>query len=98
MTHNGDVLTALGRIEENLRHVGENAKKADDSNLRFQMSAQETFTAHAEKLGNHSTSIVSLGNRVKVIEDSMKASFTKSTVIIGLIFTALNVVFGFLGR
>lgn len=102
-TTNGsvEVLVTLGRIEENQRHMTENLNRSEAASVGFQQSARDQFSEHARTLVEHGNELTRLGGSVKglhasvgEIKDSMRASFTKSTVIVGLILTAVNVVFG----
>ena len=86
-----EVLVTMGRIEEKLSNLAQHSEKAETATIGFQQTSQATFANHAEKLTR-------LDGRVKVIEESMRATFTKSTVIIGLVFTAVNVGFGIFGK
>lgn len=104
-SENVEVLVTMGRIEENLRHLREDSGKTSTAAIAFQQSTQESFAAQAkliEERRNETTElrgyVKSVDNRVKVVEESMRAAFTKSTVIVGLIFTAVNVAFGIFGK
>lgn len=90
-TSNVETLVTLGRIEEKLSHLANNSEKSEAASIGFQQTAQVTFADHSEKLTR-------LDGRVRVIEESIRASFTKSTVIVGLIFTGVNVGFGIFGK
>lgn len=86
-----EVLVTMGRIEEKLSHLAATSEKSERAGIGFQQTAQATFADHSEK-------ITRLDGRLKVVEESMRASFTKSTVIVGLIFTGVNVGFGIFGK
>lgn len=88
---NVEMLVTMGRIEEKLSHLANNSEKSETASIGFQQTVQGTFSEHSEKLTR-------LDGRVKVIEESMRASFTKSTVIVGLAFTAVNIGFGIFGK
>lgn len=90
-TSNVETLVTLGRIEEKLSHLATFSEKSEAASIGFQQTAQITFADHSEKLTR-------LDGRVKVIEESIRASFTKSTVIVGLVFTGVNVAVGVFGR
>lgn len=98
VSENTEMLVTMGRIEEKLSHLGTASEKAEAANIGFQQTVQNTFADHATKIGALTVSVSGLDGRVGRIEESVKASFTKSTVVIGLIFTGVNVGFGILGR
>lgn len=98
VSENTEMLVTMGRIEEKLSHLGEASGKAEAANIAFQQTVQATFGDHATKIGALTVNVSDLNGRVGRIEESVKASFTKSTVVIGLIFTGVNVGFGVFGR
>lgn len=98
VSENTEMLVTMGRIEEKLSHLGAASEKAEAANIGFQQTVQNTFAEHATKIGELTVNVSDLNGRVGRIEESVKASFTKSTVTIGLILTGVNVGFGFFGQ
>ena len=90
LTNETDMLVAIGRIEAKLDATLPEHAKALEANTMFQQTAMATFAEHETQLKSHQA-------QINEIRDNLKSQFTKSTVLIGLVLTAVNIVIGLLG-
>ena len=98
MNNDGELAVAVGRIEANQQSLKEQFGNHSANTVSFQGSMRDAIVDHSEKLAKHETRLDGHDIELKGIKQEAKGQFTKNTVIIGLILTAVNIAIGVLGR
>lgn len=98
MTNDSELAVAIGRVEAKQDDLKERFSSHSENLTSFQLTAQQTFTSQESKLAKHETRLDGHDREIGAIKTDLKGQFTKNTVIIGLILTAVNIVFGLLQK
>lgn len=98
MNDNPELAVAVGRIEANQQALKEQFGNHSANTVTFQGSMRDAMVEHSEKLAKHETRLDGHDLELRGIKQDAKGQFTKNTVIIGLILTAVNIAIGVFGR
>lgn len=98
MTNDSELAVAVGRIEANQQSLKEQFGNHSANTVSFQGSMRDAMVEHSAKLAKHETRLDGHDLELRGIRQDAKGQFTKNTVIIGLILTAVNIGIGIFGR
>lgn len=98
MNNDGELAVAVGRIEAKQDSLKEQFGNHSENTITFQRSMQDGHAMHTAQLAQHETRLDGHDIELKAIKQDAKGQFTKNTVIIGLILTAVNIAIGIFGR
>lgn len=89
---------AIGRVEAKQDALKEQVANNSENTIAFQGSMRDAMVDHSAQLAKHETRLDGHDVELKTIKQDAKGQFTKNTVIIGLILTAVNIAIGIFGR
>lgn len=92
----GELAVAVGRIEAKQDSLKEQFGNHSENTISFQRSLQDGHATHSAQLAQHETRLDGHDLELKTIKTDIKGQFTRNTVVIGLILTGVNIVFGIL--
>ena len=98
MTSDSELAVAVGRIEAKQDSLKEQFGNHSANSTGFQTSLQDAVSAQSSTLARHETRLDGHDVELQTIRGDLKGQFTKNTVIIGLILTGVNLVFGILSK
>ncbi|WNT45376.1 membrane protein [Arthrobacter phage MooKitty] len=98
MNNDGELAVAVGRIEAKQDALKEQVANNSENTVAFQGSMRDAMVDHSARLAQHETRLDGHDVELKGIKQDAKGQFTKNTVIIGLILTAVNIAIGIFGR
>lgn len=93
-----ELSVAIGRSEAKLDALKEQVTNNSANHVAFQASVQDAVSNLSAVQERHETRLNGHDRELKNIRDDGQRSFTKSTVIIGLILTSVNIVFGIMSN
>lgn len=98
MTSDAELAVAVGRIEAKQDSLKEQFGNHSENTTAFQTSLQDAVKEQSNTLARHETRLDGHDVELKTIKGDLKGQFTKNTVVIGLVLTGVNVVFGILSK
>lgn len=99
MTENSpELAVAVGRIEAKQDSLKEQFGNHSENTIAFQGSMRDELKVQSSTLARHETRLDGHDKEIKNLSQDAKGQFTKNTVIIGLILTAVNIAFGIMSK
>lgn len=98
MTNDTELSVAIGRSEAKLDALKEQVTNNSANNVAFQSTVQDAVSNLSAVQAKHETRLNGHDIEFKNIREDGQKQFTKSTVIIGLALTGINILFGVLSK